>query len=123
MFEVIFTEFKKAPQELVDFLVEKMKDKNCNYRMMFGYPTYFFNGNMLVGVYGDKLFLRLSDVDIASIMKNCSGITAFEPMPGKAMKDYVVLPKNVYSNDRVFEEYLDKSIKYVSSLMPKAKKN
>ena len=50
-------EFKKAPQELVDFINEKMKDKNCDYKKMFGYPAYFFNGNMFVGVHGDKLFL------------------------------------------------------------------
>jgi len=42
-----------------------MKDKNCGYRKMFGYTAYFFNGNMFVGVHGDKLFLRLSDADMA----------------------------------------------------------
>ena len=35
------------------------------------------------------------------------------------MKGYVVLPKPVYSDDKLFAEYLDKSIKYVSSLLPK----
>jgi len=112
-------EFKKAPQELVDFLNEKMKGKNCDYKKMFGYPAYFFNGNMFVGVHGDKLFLRLSDDDKAEIMKDCKDVAAFEPMPGRAMKGYVVLPKPVYFNDKAFAEYLDKSIKYVSSLPPK----
>jgi len=36
-------EWKKAPAELVDFIIEKMKDKNCDYKEMFGYPAYFFN--------------------------------------------------------------------------------
>jgi TfoX/Sxy family transcriptional regulator of competence genes len=112
-------EWKKAPTALVDFITEKMKTIKCDYRKMFGYPAYFINGNMFVGVHGDKLFLILSDADIAEIMKNCENVSAFEPMPGKAMKGYVVLPKSVYSDDKLFVEYLNKSIKYVSSLPPK----
>ncbi len=112
-------EWKKAPIELVDFINEKMKDKNCDYKKMFGYPAYFFNGNMFVGVHGDKLFLRLSEADTAEIMKDCKDVTAFEPMPGRAMKGYVVLPKPIYSEDKLFTEWLDKSIKYVASLPPK----
>ncbi len=112
-------EWKKAPIELVDFINKKMKDKNCDYKKMFGYPAYFFNGNMFVGVHGDKLFLRLSEVDKAEIMKDFKDVTAFEPMPGRAMKGYVVLPKPIYSNDKLFTEWLDKSIKYVTSLPPK----
>jgi TfoX/Sxy family transcriptional regulator of competence genes len=116
---LIFTEFKKAPAELVEFIAEKMKDKNCDYRKVFGYPTYFINGNMFVGVHGDKLFLRLSDADIAKIKKNSEDVTAFEPVAGKAMKGYVVLPKSIYTDDKLFAEWLDKSIKYVSALPPK----
>jgi TfoX/Sxy family transcriptional regulator of competence genes len=116
---LIFTEWKKAPAELVDFITEKMKDKNCDYKKMFGYPAYFFNGNMFVGVHGDKLFLRLSDEDIADIMKKRKDVGAFEPMPGRAMKGYVVLPKTVYSDDKLFAEWLDKAINYVSTLPPK----
>ena len=34
-------ESKKAPQELVDFINDKMKDKNCDYKKMFGTPPIF----------------------------------------------------------------------------------
>ena len=43
-------------------------------------------------------------------------------MPGRAMKGYVVLPKALYSDDKLFEEYLNKSVKYVSSLPLKKEK-
>ena len=119
---MVFTEWTKAPVELVEFITEKMKDKNCDYKKMFGYPAYFINGNMFAGVHGDKLFLRLSDADMAEIMKDCKDVTAFEPMPGRAMKGYVVLPKPVYSDDKLFAEWLDKSIEYVSELAPKKEK-
>ena len=115
-------EWKKAPAELVDFIMKKMNGKNCNYKKMFGYPAFFVNGNMFVGVHGDKLFLRLSDADIAEVMKDCKDVAVFEPMPGRAMKGYVVLPKPVYSDDKLFAEYLNKSINYVYSLPPKQAK-
>ena len=59
---------------------------------------------MFVGVHGDKLFLRLSDVDMGEIMKGFKDVFAFEPMPGRAMKGYVVLPKSVYSENKLFGE-------------------
>jgi hypothetical protein len=37
-------------------------------------------------------------------MKNIDEVCAFEPMPGRAMKGYVVLPKSVYSDDKLFVE-------------------
>jgi TfoX/Sxy family transcriptional regulator of competence genes len=115
-------EWKKAPTELVDLINENMKNKNCDYKKMFGYPAYFVNGNMFAGIHGDKLFLRLSDSDIANILKDCKDVSAFEPMPGRAMKGYVVLPKPVYSDGKLFAEWLDKSLNYASSLPPKNEK-
>ena len=112
-------DWKKAPEELVNFLNEKMKDKNCDYRKMFGYPAYFVNGNMFAGVHGDNLFLRLSDSDIATVKKSFKGVGNFEPMPGRPMKGYVVLPKTVYMDDKLFDEVVAKSIAYASTLKPK----
>jgi TfoX/Sxy family transcriptional regulator of competence genes len=115
-------EWKKASTELVDFIADKMKNVNCDYKKMFGYPAYFIQGNMFAGVHGDKLFLRLSDADMADIMKNCNEVTSFEPMPGHAMNGYVVLPKTIYSDNKLFTEWFDKSITYVSTLPGKRKK-
>lgn len=75
-------------------ITEKKKDTKCDCGNIFGYPAYFNNGNMFVGVYGDKLFLRLSDVDIAEIMKKCKNVIASKPLPGRAMEGYLVLPKS-----------------------------
>jgi hypothetical protein len=74
------------------------------------------------GVHGDKLFLRLSEDDVANIKNGFKGVTNFEPMPGRAMKGYVILPKSLYTADSIFEEWLDKSIKYVSALPTKKSK-
>lgn len=112
-------EWKKAPDELVQFLTEEMKPVKCEYRKMFGYPSYFINGNMFIGVHGETLFLRLSDSDIRKIMEENSQVIFFEVMKGRPMKGYVALPKSLYQRRSVFREWLQKSVKYVSSLPPK----
>lgn len=115
-------EWKKAPPELVDFIMEKMKGKNCDYRKMFGYPAFFINGNMFVGLHGDRLVLRLSDSDISALKKDFCDVVSFEPMPGRIMKSYVVLPRALYLDDAVFTKWLNKSMDYVSNLPPKKAK-
>ncbi len=114
-------EWKKAPEELVQFLAEEMKPVKCEYRRMFGYPAYFINGNMFTGAHGDTLFLRLSESDIRKIMEENSQVSFFEVMKGRPMKGYVALPKILYQKPSVFREWLQKSVKYVSSLPPKKK--
>ncbi len=77
---------------------------------------------MFVGLFGDKLLLRLSYVDSVEIFKTHPDSEFFESMPERAMKGYVALPRSVYSNDAEFEKFLNKSIEYVSSLPPKKTK-
>src|SRR5258708_10772549 len=59
-------------------------------RPMFGTLAGFVNGNMFCGLFGEDLFVRVSDGDQAKVRKQ--GGRAFEPMPGRAMTGYVVVP-------------------------------
>ena len=119
---MIFMEWKKSPEDLVDFIMGKMKSKNCDYKKMFGYPAFFVNGNMFTGLFADKLFLRLSDSDGEKIKKEYPGAGTFEVMPGRVMKDYVTLPKEVYCDEKTFDQWIDKSMKYAAALPPKKSK-
>jgi TfoX/Sxy family transcriptional regulator of competence genes len=95
-----FLEWKKAPADLVEFITQRMKDVECDYRKMFGYPAYFINGNMFVGVFGDKIFLRLSDADITEALGAHMGVGPFEPMKGRPMRGYVFSAKNCLLSPR-----------------------
>jgi TfoX/Sxy family transcriptional regulator of competence genes len=68
------------------------EDSSINIRPMFGNLSAFVNGNMFAGVYGDSLFVRLSDDDRADLLGK-KGAKLFEPMKGRPMKDYVCLPQ------------------------------
>ncbi len=115
-------EWKKAPDELVDFLARRTAKLNCDFRKMFGYPAYFVNGNMFTGIHGDKLFIRLSESEIKKLTEMNLAATPFEPVHGRSMKGYVVVPQFFYSNEKLFDEWLKKSFKYASSLPPKKPK-
>jgi TfoX/Sxy family transcriptional regulator of competence genes len=114
--------WEKAPEELVQFIAEKMKKVDCHYRKMFGYPAYFIKGNMFAGLFGNNIFLRLSEEDLKRVQAIKETIKPFEPMPGKPMKGYFSIPKDVYSDDALFAKLLTASVKYVSSIPAKKKK-
>ncbi len=65
-------------------------DPAVTTRPMFANLAGFVNGNMFCGLFGEDLFVRVSEDDQAKVRKQ--GGRAFEPMPGRAMTGYVVVP-------------------------------
>jgi TfoX/Sxy family transcriptional regulator of competence genes len=65
-------------------------DPSVTMRPMFGNLAAFVNGNMFAGLFGEDLFVRLPDDEAAAIRK--AGGHSFEPMAGRAMTGYVVVP-------------------------------
>jgi len=64
---------------------------NVGLRPMFGNLAAFVNGNLFAGLFGEDLFVRLP-ADESTAVKEQGG-RDFEPMPGRAMKGYVIVPK------------------------------
>jgi TfoX/Sxy family transcriptional regulator of competence genes len=114
--------WKKAPDKLVAFLAATLQDVACEPRKMFGYPVYFINNNLFIGAHQDDLFLRLATEDRDEVHAKYDTIKPFEPVPGRMMKEYVVIPPDLYTNPAIFQELLTKSIRYVASLPRKEKK-
>jgi TfoX/Sxy family transcriptional regulator of competence genes len=114
--------WKKSPPKLVEFITERMSFEDCEPRKMFGYPCYFKNNNMFIGLYQDNLVLRLSIEDKEAMMKKNKDVLPFTPLPGRTMKEYIVVPERIYSNKKAFDALLAKSMKFVLSIPPKEKK-
>jgi len=111
----------KAPEELKELLEGAMKSIECEKRPMFGYPAYFINKNMFIGLFQDQVFARLSDQHLAALRKKYPSIANLEPMPGRPMKSYYVLPKALYAEARAFQKVILASAEYTRSLPPKQK--
>jgi hypothetical protein len=108
--------WRKSPEELVEFLHERMKGRGAEGRKMFGYPCYFVNGNMTIGLFQEDLFLRISVDEQERVSTRHKDFRSFEPLPGRAMKEYLVVPKEVYTDKKAFDELLDLSIGYALTL-------
>jgi hypothetical protein len=112
--------WKPVPEELaLSFDQAIAKLDGVERRKMFGYPCAFINGNMFFGCFGDKLMMRLSEDDRKQSL-DTGQFTPFEPMPGRVMREYVEVSGS-FIEDEDFEEWLDRSHGYASSLPPKVK--
>lgn len=65
-------------------------DPSVTLRPMFGNLAAFVNGNMFAGLFGDDLFVRVGEADRAALL--AKGGKDFEPMAGRPMTGYTVLP-------------------------------
>src|SRR5262249_43711000 len=90
----------KAPESLmVTFSNAVERLPTLEARKMFGYPAAFVNGNMFAGLFQSSMIVRLSEDD-----RRRSGAPAFEPMPGRPMREYVVVPKDVLGSSTALDE-------------------
>jgi len=114
--------WKKAPQQLIDtFNHIAPEGPGIEKRKMFGYPCRFVNRNLFMGLHQENMILRLSEQDRKAFLK-LKQAHQFEPMPGRIMREYVLVPSWMLENTNQLNEWIKKSLTYVSSLPPKVKK-
>jgi TfoX/Sxy family transcriptional regulator of competence genes len=113
-------EFRKSPEKLIDAFEAAMPDAPAVKRPMFGYPCGFVNGNMFTGLFADKIFVRLPEDSRAELMG--IGGSTFEPMPGRPMRDYVVVPERIIAKPAELKSWVGKALRYGGSLPAKKKK-
>jgi len=114
--------WKPAPREaVVAFDAATSGLAGVEPRKMFGYSCVFANGNMFFGLHEAGMVLRLPDEHRAEFLR-LKGAEQFEPMPGRVMREYVVVPKALLKAPEQLREWVEKSLSYVSSLPAKAKK-
>ena len=110
----------KAPEELKAFIESLMQSVDCEKRPMFGYPAFFIKKNMFAGLFQDKLFLRLSPEQLASLKEAFPTIANLEPMPGRPMKDYFVIPEKLYRDKKQMPKVVEECAAYCQTLAVKA---
>ena len=87
-------------------------------RPMFGNLAAFVNGNMFAGLFGEDLFVRLPEDESTKIRKQ--GGRAFEPMAGRAMTGYVVVPENWRSKPEATKAWIQLALELTGRMPPKA---
>src|SRR5512137_2380767 len=90
-------------------------------RKMFGYSCVFAKGNMFAGLHEAGMVLRLPEEQRVEFLR-LKDAKQFEPMPGRVMREYVVVPKVLLDSPERLRAWVEKSMTYVSSLPAKPKR-
>jgi len=113
--------WRKSPPELIAAFEAAFPAAPAERRKMFGYPAGFVNGHMFTGLHQENWIVRLGDADRATLLKH-AGARVFEPMPGRPMAEYVILPASVIADRKALAGWLAKALAYSACLAPKASK-
>lgn len=89
-------------------------------RPMFGNVAAFVNGNMFMGLFGPDLFVRLPEEDREAVAAQGGG--PFEPMPGRPMREYALLPRAWRDEPHRVREWVARSLDWAEELPPKQPK-
>ena len=114
-------QWKKTPPELAArFDKAAPTDPKVVRKPMFGYPAVFLNGNMFAGTFQDKVVARLPEAARARALK--AGAKQFEPMPGRPMKEYIVVPSADVAKPAALAKWLEQAHAHAKTLPAKEKK-
>lgn len=113
--------WRRAPADLVErFHAAVAGVEGLEVRSMFGYPAGFVGGNMAVGLHQETFFVRLSEEDRRARLDD--GWTRFGPMPGRPLREYLVLPEDVAADAEACRPWVERAATYVRTLPPKRPK-
>jgi TfoX/Sxy family transcriptional regulator of competence genes len=115
--------FTKTSPEVVERFVQVLERHGAPdvvIKPMFGYKCAWIGGNMLTGLFADEWWVRVSEPDRDALLA-LPGAHPFEPMPGRSMGRYVVLPAEVAADDAAVDAWLEKAIDFTRTLPPKKK--
>ena len=113
--------FAKPPPELVELFDELVSELPATRRTMFGCPCGFRNGHMFCGLFEQRLFVRLSEADRALLLAQ-EGAEPFDPMGGRPMREYVVVPHGMLDEPRELASWLSRALRFAESLPARAAK-
>jgi hypothetical protein len=118
MAERAMPSFSKSPPVLVERFGSVMSAyPQAVQKKMFGYPAAFVGGNMATGLFRDDWVVRLPDDQIAAA--KAEGAGAFEPVPGKPMKAFVVIPRADVRDDDAIRRWVERGLALASSMPAK----
>jgi TfoX/Sxy family transcriptional regulator of competence genes len=87
---------------------------------MFGQLSAFVNGNMFMGIFGDDVILRLPEAERDEVIGAGGG--PFEPMAGRPMKEYVMVPPAWRDDPDLIRDWAARSLDHAEELPPKQPK-
>jgi TfoX/Sxy family transcriptional regulator of competence genes len=115
-------QWRKAPQGVKEaFAAALPDDPAVEKKQMFGYPAAFVNANMFAGVHQEDIVVRLP-AERRAVLQSETGARQFEPMPGRPMREYIVVPDAARANPEELARWLGEAFRYAAKLPAKERK-
>ena len=112
----------KSPPALIERFDTVAADfPEATRRLTFGYPCLYVGGNMATGLFGDAWHVRVSKDDTDELLR-LPGARPFEPMPGRPMTGFTLLPETIVDDDAAIREWVGRAIAHVSTMPVKTPK-
>jgi TfoX/Sxy family transcriptional regulator of competence genes len=96
-------------------------EAGVDLKPMFGNTAGFMNGHMFAGTFGSDIVVRLPEVERARLLAE-PGAAIFEPMQGRVMREYVVLPRAWRDTPEKARRWTASALAWVSQMPPKPEK-
>lgn len=110
----------KSPSEVTSALESLAPEgDDVTRRKMFGYPSVFVGGHLLMGTFESKLVLRLPPGTRQGLLDSGEA-EPFAPMAGRPLKEYVAL--DLSAGPERLQELVEAGLGLVRSLPPKETK-
>ncbi len=114
--------WKKSSEELVQAFHEALpEDSRVERRKMFGYPAAFVRGNMFAGLHEERVVVRLGEKEREKL-RAIDGAEIFEPMKGRPMTAYTVVPPAMHAKSAELRKWLVRALEFGASLPAKPAK-
>jgi hypothetical protein len=92
-----------------DALAEALAPRGVVVSKMFGMPSLQAKGKAIAGLWGDALVVKLPPASVQAAME-LQGVAPFDPMGGRPMKEWVVVPR---THARRWAELAEVALVYV----------
>jgi TfoX/Sxy family transcriptional regulator of competence genes len=114
--------WEKAPGDLVERFTAAVGDlPGATVRKMFGYPAGFTSGgHLFTGLFGSGWFVRLPD-DARDELAAAGG-APFEPMAGRPMRGYLVMPPAMARDPAAAMPWVRRALEHAQQLPAKTKR-
>src|SRR5215510_11191964 len=95
--------------ERFEELSEAFVARGARRSQMFGMPVLKAGDKVFAGTFGDAMTFKLGPEDLEKARRQ-AGVEAFEPMKGRAMKEWVLVP---LANARKWPNLAERAFDYV----------
>lgn len=104
---------KPGPDTVTRFdeLVTAFAGRGAQKGSMFGMPVLKRGYKVFAGTFGDAMTFKLAPEDLARALER-KGVERFEPMPGRAMKEWVLVR---VAHARLWPELAEQSWRYLAA--------